>query len=72
MGLAVLHGFPFLLGLVLQVVPLLQATQHQTVEDVLVGLLDQLLKQTQRHDADLRTRGNEEGLGNEPRTTRRV
>lgn len=55
-GLAVLQGLSLLLRLVLQVVPLLQAAQHQAVEDVLVGLLDQLLKQPQRHDADLGTR----------------
>ena len=53
--LAVLQRLPVLLGLVLQVVPLLQAAQHQTVEDVLAGLLDQMLEQTQRHDADLVT-----------------
>lgn len=53
MGLPVLQGLPLLLRLVLQVVPLLQATQGQAVEDVLVGLLDQLLEQAQRHDADL-------------------
>lgn len=57
MGLAVLQGLSLLLRLVLQVVPLLQAAQHQAVEDVLVGLLDQLLKQPQRHDADLGTEG---------------
>lgn len=55
MRLAVLQGLPLLLRFVLQVVPLLQVTQHQAVEDVLVGLLNQLLKQPQRHDADLRT-----------------
>lgn len=52
-GLPVLQGLPLLLRLVLQVVPLLQAAQGQAVEDVLVGLLDQLLEQAQCHDADL-------------------
>ena len=54
-GLPVLQGLPLLLRLVLQVVPLLQAPQHQAVEDVLVGLLDEMLEQPQRHDADLGT-----------------
>lgn len=53
MGLPVLQGLPFLLRLVLQVVPLVQAAQSQAVEDVLVWLMDQLLEQTQCHDADL-------------------
>lgn len=44
MGLPVLQRLPLLLWFVLQVVTLLQATQQQAVEDVLVGLLDQLLK----------------------------
>lgn len=44
MGLPVLQGLPLLLRFVLQVVPLFQAAQHQAVEDVLAGLLDQLLK----------------------------
>lgn len=58
-GLPVLQGLsllPLLLRFVLQVVPLLQVAQHQAVQDVLVGLLDQLLEQPQRHDADLKTR----------------
>lgn len=59
MRLPILQGFPLLLRFVLQVVPLFQAAQHQAVEDVLVGLLDQLLKQPQRHDADL---GTEQGV----------
>lgn len=53
MRLAVLHRLALLLGFVLQVVPLLQAAQHQTVKDVLVGLLDQVFEQAERHDADL-------------------
>lgn len=44
MELPVLQGLPLLLRFVLQVIPLLQAAQHQAVEDVLVGLLDQLLE----------------------------
>lgn len=59
MGLPVLQGLPLLLRFVLQVVPLVQATQHQAVEDVLAGLLDQLLKQPQCHDADLGTQEEE-------------
>ena len=53
MGLAILQRLPLLLRFVLQVVSLLKVAEHQAVEDVLVGLLDQLLKQPQRHDADL-------------------
>lgn len=59
MGLPVLQGLPLLLWFVLQVVPLFQATQQQAVEDVLAGLLDQMLKQPQRHDADLGTEKEE-------------
>ncbi len=59
MGLPVLQGLPLLLRFVLKVVPLFQATQHQAVEDVLVGLLDQLLEQPQCHDADLGTQKKE-------------
>lgn len=43
-GLPVLQGLPLILRLVLQVVPLLKAAQQQAVEDVLVGLLNQLLE----------------------------
>lgn len=57
MRLPVLQRLPFLLRLVFQVVPLLQTAQHQTVEDVLIGLLDQLLEESQSHDADLETEG---------------
>lgn len=57
--LPVLQGLPLLLRFVLQVIPLFQVAQHQTVEDVLVGLLEQLLKEPQRHDADLDTRGDD-------------
>lgn len=53
MGLPVLQGLPLLLRFVLQVIPLLQTAQGQAVEDVLVRLLDQLLKEPQCHDADL-------------------
>lgn len=60
-GLAIFQGLSLLLRLVLQVVPLLQAAQHQAVEDVLVGLLDQLLEQPQRHDADLTTKERKDG-----------
>lgn len=55
MGLAVLQRLSLFLWFVLQIVPLLQIPEHHAVEDVLVGLLDQLLKQPQRHDADLET-----------------
>ena len=64
-GLRSLHGVVgqavlqrLLLGFDLQVVPLLQAAQQQAEQDVLAGLLDQLLKQPQGHDADL---GRERG-----------
>lgn len=60
MGLPVLQGLPLLLRLVLQVVPLVEAAQGQAVEDVLVGLLDQLLEQAQCHDADLGAHMEEE------------
>lgn len=58
--LPVLQRLPLLLRLVLHVVPLLQASQHQAVEDVPVGLLDELLEQPQGHDADLEDRGGDE------------
>lgn len=60
MELPVLQGLPLLLRFVLQVIPLFQAAQHQAVQDMLAGLLDQLLKQTHRHDADLGTREEKE------------
>ena len=70
--LPVLQGLPLLLWFVLQVVPLFQAAQHQAVEDVLVGLLDELLKEPQRHDADLDKKEEEVRLSsvqlNMPRT----
>lgn len=55
MELPVLQGLPLLLRFVLQVIPFFQAAQHQAIQDMLAGLLDQLLKQPQRHDADLGT-----------------
>lgn len=44
MKLAVLQRLPVLLRFVFQVIPLFQTAQNQAVEDVLVGLLNELLK----------------------------
>lgn len=54
--LPVLHVLAFLalvLCLVLDVVALVNAAQHQVVQHVLARLLQQLLEQPQSHDADL-------------------
>lgn len=40
MRLAIFQRLPLFLWFILQVIPLLQAAQHQVAEDVLVGLLD--------------------------------
>lgn len=45
MKLPVLQRLTLLLWFVFQVIPLFQAAENQAVEDVLVGLLNELLKQ---------------------------
>lgn len=51
--LHVLALLALLLGLVLDVVALVDAAQHQVVQNVLARLLQQLLEQPQGHDTDL-------------------
>lgn len=42
--LPVLQGLPLILWFILQVIPFFQVAQHQAMKDMVVGLVDELLK----------------------------